>query len=418
MTAKRRIGPALLLTLGVLSMVSPLATDIYLPTLPRISDDFGATATQAQLSLTGFMVGMMLGQLVFGPLADRFGRRGPLLVGTVFFVLASAAAVIAPTIGVLIVARLVQGFSGAAATVIARAIVTDLARGQEAARAMNLLLVILGIAPIAAPLLGGLFAETLGWRGLFGIVLALGAIMLVLALAVVKETYPREMRAEARLAHRAGASPLRTLASRAYIGYTIAFSFVFGMMMAYISGSPFVFQRMAGLSEFQYGLVLGAGAVSMVIATGAAARLNTRVSTQGLLATGMSAVLCSVVILAVLVFAGAHPLSFVAPVLPMAAGVGLVLGNAAALALDVVPPAASGSASALLGAVQYAIAALVTPLVSVAGEMSAIPLVVVMLACAVIASAGWLFARRASQKGVSSGERIGANLTPPGGRSR
>lgn len=393
MTAKRRIGPVLLITLGILSMVSPLATDIYLPTLPRISDEFGATATHAQLSLTGFMVGMMLGQLLFGPLADRFGRRGPLLIGTLLFVIASAASVVAPSAEVLIIARVVQGFSGAAATVIARAIVTDLARGQEAARAMNLLLVILGAAPIVAPLLGGLFAESLGWRGLFGIVLALGVVMLVLALFVIRETYPRELRVQAREARRAGSVPLRALASRQYIGYTIAFAFGFGMMMAYISGSPFLFQRMAGLSELQYSLILGTGAVSLVAMTGVAARLTSRFSVAGMFTVGNLTMLVSAVILAALAFTGVAPILFAFPMVLMAASMGLVLGNAAVLALDVVPPAASGSASALLGAMQYAVAAIVTPLVSIAGEQSAIPLVVVMLSCGIIATVGMLIAR-------------------------
>lgn len=405
MTANRRIGTVLLITLGVLSMVSPLATDLYLPALPRISDEFGATATHAQLSLTGFMAGMMLGQLFFGPLADRFGRRGPLLIGTVLFVLASAATVIAPSVEVLIVARLVQGFSGAAATVIARAIVTDLARGQEAARAMNLLLVILGAAPIIAPLLGGLFAESLGWRGLLGIVLALGVVMLVLALLVVRETYPRAMRAQARAAKQAGSVPLRTLASREYLGYTIAFAFAFGMMMAYISGSPFVFQRMGGLSEFQYSLVLGSGALTLVVSSAVAARLAYRFSIAAVFTVGNLTMLVAAGILAVLVFAGVEPLIFAAPMVFMAAGMGLVLGNGAVLALDVVPPAASGSASAVLGAMQYAVAAAVTPLVSVAGEMSAIPLVIVMLTCGVIATCGWLLAR----SGVS---RAAVRATP------
>lgn len=404
-TAKRRIGIVLLVTLGVLSMVSPLATDLYLPALPRISDEFGATATHAQLSLTGFMAGMMLGQLFFGPLADRFGRRGPLLIGTVLFVLASAATVVAPSVEVLIAARLVQGFSGAAATVIARAIVTDLARGQEAARAMNLLLVILGAAPIIAPLLGGLFAESLGWRGLLGIVLALGVVMLVLALLVVRETYPRAMREQARAAKQAGSVPLRTLASRQYIGYTIAFAFAFGMMMSYISGSPFVFQRMAGLSEFQYSLVLGSGALTLVIGTAVAARLSTRFPVAGMLAVGNLTMLAAAVVLVVFVFAGVAPLVFAAPMVLMAGGMSLVLGNAAVLALDVVPPAASGTASALLGAMQYAVAAAVTPLVSLAGEMSAIPLAIVMLTCGVIATSGWLLARsgvsRAAERATS-----------------
>lgn len=397
----RRIGPPLLFTLGVLSMVSPLATDLYLPTLPRISEDLGASATQVQLSLTGFMIGMMVGQLGFGPLADRFGRRGPLLIGTVLFVCGSALAVFAPTIEVLVLARVIQGACGAAATVIARAVVTDLARGQEAARALNLLLVILGAAPIVAPLLGGVFAEALGWRGLLGIVLVLGVVMLVLAFFVVPETYPREMRLQAHTARQAGAAPLRELLTPRYLGFTLAFAGVFGAMMAYISGSPFVYQRMAGLTEMQYGLVLGSGAVCMVITTAVSARLNGTFSTASLAAVGVLSALVGTVGVLIIVLVNAPIILIAFPALLMAVGAGLVLGNASALALDGIPPAAAGTASAVLGAAQYGAAVITTPMAGLAGDTSATPMAIAMVVCAVLSAFGLVVGVRDMRKSAA-----------------
>ncbi len=188
------ITTPLLLVLGLLSAVAPFATDLYLPAFPQMTTELSASATTVQLTLTAFLVGVTAGQLVFGPLSDRFGRVPPLLAGAVLCVLASAAAVLAPNVGVLVVARLLQGLGGAAGMVIGRAVISDLATGRPAARAFSLMMIVGGVAPVVAPLLGGLLTGPIGWRGLLAIVLGLSVVMLVAVLAVVRETHLRARR--------------------------------------------------------------------------------------------------------------------------------------------------------------------------------------------------------------------------------
>ena len=176
-----RIGGFLLVTLALLAAAAPFATDLYLPAFPAMVDDLGTGSIGVQLSLTAFLVGVGVGQVMFGPLSDRIGRRGPLLVGTAVYVLAGAATALAPTIGLLVAARFVQGVSGAAGMVIGRAIIADLARGRQAARAFSVMMLVGGVAPVVAPLAGSLLAGPVGWRGLLWIVAAIGALALVAA---------------------------------------------------------------------------------------------------------------------------------------------------------------------------------------------------------------------------------------------
>ena len=178
------LRPTLLVTLALLMAAAPIATDLYLPAFPEMADEFATTATGVQLSLTAFMIGAGLGQVVFGPLSDRAGRVRPLLIGTGVYVLASAAAAMAGSIPWLVAARLVQGISGAAGMVLARAIVSDLTTGREAARAFSLLMLVGGVAPVVAPLAGSLLAGSIGWRGLLWVVAGIAAISLLAALCV------------------------------------------------------------------------------------------------------------------------------------------------------------------------------------------------------------------------------------------
>lgn len=235
-----RITVALLVTLALLSAVAPFATDLYLPAFPRMVDDLQTSPTNVQLTLTAFLVGLAAGQLIFGPLSDRFGRVKPLVIGATICVAASVVAVLAPTIEVLIAARLAQGLTGAAGMVIGRAIISDLATGREAARAFSLMMIVGGVAPIAAPLAGGFLVEPLGWRGALAIILALVVAMLVAALVVIRETHTKERRARLQDEKISAGSPLRDLTSRTYVGNLLAFGFAFAVMMAYISASPFV----------------------------------------------------------------------------------------------------------------------------------------------------------------------------------
>jgi DHA1 family bicyclomycin/chloramphenicol resistance-like MFS transporter len=387
--AGRGITPALLFALGLLSAVAPFATDLYLPAFPRMTEDLGASATTVQLTLTAFLVGVTGGQLVFGPLSDRFGRMPPLIAGAALCVLAGAVSVLAPSILILLLARLLQGLGGAAGMVIGRAVISDLATGKPAARAFSLMMIVTGVAPVVAPLLGGLLTGPVGWRGLLGIVLALSVAMTVTVFTVVRETHPRARRDLLREERRSSGHPLRALGSRAFIGYTGTLGFGFGVMMAYISASPFVYQKMMGLGTAAYGLAFGVNALALVATSLLSARLAATRPVRSVLTVGVVTVVASTAVFAGLVAAGIPAVWLSVPLFCTVGGIGLVLGNATALALDAVPSAA-GTGSAVLGALQFGLAALVSPLVSIRGEQSAGPLATVMLTSAVIALAALL----------------------------
>lgn len=393
-TTRPGLTAGLLGILALLSAVAPFATDLYLPAFPAIAADLGTDATGVQLTLTAFLVGIAVGQLVFGPLSDRYGRRPLLLIGAIVFVAASAATVFAPTLEVLIAARVLQGLSGAAGMVLGRAVISDLATGPAAARAMSLMMIVGGVAPVVAPLVGGAIAEPLGWRGVLAVVLGIAIVMLIAVTAGIRETLPRERRAELAVLKSATGSPLRALLSRAYIGYTLTFAFSFTVMMAYISASPFLYQSMMGLTELQYGLLFGANALALMATSAVSAKLVERVAPRRLIAIGLVALGVGVVAFLTLVLTGAPVWMLAVAVFVIVASLGFVFGNATALALGAVPGAA-GSASAVLGALQFGLAAAVSPLVSIGGEHDATPVAIVMAVAAVISVAAFLTTRRA-----------------------
>ncbi|WP_077692265.1 MULTISPECIES: Bcr/CflA family efflux MFS transporter [Nocardiopsis] len=397
-----RIGTGLLLVLGLLSAVAPLAMDLYLPAFPAMTEDLSASSTAIQATLTAFLVGLTAGHLVFGPLSDRFGRRWPLIAGAVLCVVAGAVAALAPTAGVLVAARLVQGLGGAAGMVIGRAIVSDLARGKAAARAFSLMMIVLGVAPVVGPVLGGLLLGPLGWRGLLGIVLALSVAMLAAVLLAVPESRPAAARSKAR---ERSAEPGRSatrhsapsgLGSRAFLAYALTFGFAFAVMMSYISASPFVYQAMMGLDAATYGAAFGANALALSAVSALSARLAATRSVRGLLGAGLVLSMAGCVGTGLLVATGA-PVGWLAlSMLVSVASIGLVMGNATALAMAAVPRA-GGSASALMGALQFGLAAAVTPLVGLGGEHTAAPMAVVMLAAGALAIGAFLLAARPSE---------------------
>lgn len=387
------ITAGLLLVLALLSALAPFATDLYLPAFPTMAAELATDATSIQLTLTAFLIGIAAGQLVFGPLSDRVGRVKPLVIGSVLCVVASVAAAAAPTIEILVGARLVQGLAGAAGMVIGRAVISDLSRGTSAARAFSLMMLVGGIAPVLAPLLGSMLVGPVGWRGLLWIVAVLALAMLVGVLAVVRETHPAARRAEMREQRARTGSGARELRSRDYLGNTLAFGFAFAVMMAYISASPFVYQVMMGLSEVQYGLAFGANALGLALVSGISARLAATRSVPGLLGLGLTLVLLSAVAVLVLALSPAPAGWLALPLFTSVASLGLVLGNATALALAAARHTA-GTASAVLGALQFALAGLVSPLVSLGGEDTAVPLAGIMTALAVIALGCFAVGRR------------------------
>jgi MFS transporter, DHA1 family, multidrug resistance protein len=394
-TRDAAISPWLLLVLALLNAVAPVATDLYLPAFPEMAAELQGSATAVQLTLTAFLLGLTFGQLMFGPLSDRLGRRRPLIVGALLCVVASVVAATAPSIGILIAARFAQGFTGAAGMVIGRAVISDLSGGKAAGRAFSLMMIVGGVAPVVAPFAGGLLVDPLGWRGILWVVCGIAVAMLVATVAVVRESHPTERRDELKASAAQGISPWTALRSRAYLANTLAFGFGFAVMMAYISASPFVYQVMVGLTPTQYGIAFGVNALGMIAVSTLSARLSRTISSAKLLGVGLGLTMAATLVLLALVLTGAPAWTITIPIFAAVACQGLILGNATALALSAVPRAA-GSGSAGLGALQFGLGAAVSPLVGLGGEHTALPLAVVMVTLAVVALTAFVAGRRVS----------------------
>ncbi|MFI1196347.1 multidrug effflux MFS transporter [Micromonospora sp. NPDC020750] len=362
----RRQRLRLVLVLGSLIAVGPLTIDMYLPALPALVTDFGTTSAAVQMTLTGTLAGLALGQLVIGPLSDAVGRRKPLIAGIALHVVASLLCVVAPNIAVLGALRVVQGLGVAAASVVAMAVVRDLFDGTEFARLLSRLLLVMGAAPILAPTLGSGLLRWTDWRGVFVALAAFGVLLVVVAALGLRETLPAERRRRGgvRATARVYGSLLR---DRTFVGLVLVAGLAMAALFAYVAGSSFVLQEQYGLNEQQFGLAFGAGAVGLIAATQGNVRLLRRYSPQRILVAALA--VGTVAGLAMLAFAatgfGGLP-SLLASLWVVLAAAGLAMPNAPALALSRHGEAA-GTASALLGAVQFGVGALAAPLVGALG---------------------------------------------------
>ncbi|MCW2945128.1 MAG: drug resistance transporter, Bcr/CflA subfamily [Actinoallomurus sp.] len=362
--------------LGALSAIGPLSIDMYLPALPKLTHDLSASASLVQLTLTACLVGLAAGQVVAGPISDLWGRRRPMLAGVIIYTIASLLCVVAPSVQVLIALRLVQGAAGAACIVISRAVVRDLHDGPAAARFFSLLMLVNGVAPVAAPVVGAQVLRFTSWRGVFVVLAVMGALMAVSVLGL-RETLPPSDR------HAGGLrSSLRTFAElcadRVFMGYALAGGLAFAAMFAYIAGSPFVIQNMYGLSPQAYSLIFGVNSLGIVAFGQVSGWLSGRFPMRTLLATGLVISLLGGVLLLVAVFTGLGLPGVLVALFLVVSAIGLTMPNSIALALSGRPPNVAGSASALFGLAQYVIGAAAAPLVGLAGSNSAIPMAVVI----------------------------------------
>jgi DHA1 family bicyclomycin/chloramphenicol resistance-like MFS transporter len=376
--AVQRPGAArIALTLGAFVALGPLTIDMYLPALPRIADDLLTTSATVQLTLTGTLVGLALGQLVLGPLSDAFGRRGPLLAGTALHVLASLLVLVAPSIAVLGALRVLQGVGAASGAVIALAVVRDLYDGRAAATMLSRLFLVLGAAPVLAPTIGGEILRFTSWRGVFVLLAAYGLLLLAVGWATLPETLPPERRRSSGV-RRTLRTYRQLLRDRTYVGLVLVAGLTMAGLFSYVSGSSFVYQGEFGLDEQQFGLLFGAGAFWLIAATQLNPLLLRRWSPQQLLVAGT--VLGALAGAALVVLAGTGTGGLVAVTGSLWAvlfACGLALPNAPALALSRHGDAA-GSAAALLGAIQFGVGAVVSPVVGLLGnDAVAIGLVVV-----------------------------------------
>jgi MFS transporter, DHA1 family, multidrug resistance protein len=373
------------LILGALSAIGPLSIDMYLPALPRLTRDLSSGASLVQLTLTACLVGLAAGQVLAGPISDMWGRRRPMLAGVTVYTAASLLCVVAPSVQLLIALRFVQGLAGAACIVISRAVVRDMHDGPAAARFFSLLMLVNGVAPIAAPVVGGQLLRVTSWRGVFVVLAILGTLMAV-SLLGLRETLPPEDRRPGGL--RAGLRVFAELCTdRMYAGYALAGGLAFAAMFAYISGSPFVLQDIYGLSPQAFSLVFAVNSLGIVAFGQVSGWLTGRFTLRALLATGLGVSCLGGGLLIVTVAAGLGLPGMLSGLFLVVSAIGLTMPNSVALALSGRPPNVAGSASALFGLAQYVIGAAAAPLVGLAGSHSAMPMVVLI---AVAAAAGML----------------------------
>jgi DHA1 family bicyclomycin/chloramphenicol resistance-like MFS transporter len=374
----------LILALAGLTALGPLSLDFYLPALPRIAEQLHGTASGAQFTLTACLAGLAAGQLIMGPLSDRFGRRGPLIVGMAGYIVASLLCALAPTVPVLVALRFLQGLAGAGGIVIARAVVRDFYEGNAAVRFFSLLMLVMGLAPILAPVIGGQLVGLVGWRGLFGVLAGAGAVILVAVLAWVPESWPPERR-ESGGVGQSLRSIGRLTRDRSLMGYAIASGLAFAAMFAYIAGSPFVIENVYGASVQAFSLVFAVNALGQMLVAQLNGRLVGRFGPWRLLLAGHVLIAVGGIGALGVVAAGVPGLpALLVPLFLVVASLGLVMPNAAALSLGGHPEAA-GAASALLGVFQLAIGAAVAPLVGVGGAYTALPMTIVMAVVGVAA---------------------------------
>jgi DHA1 family bicyclomycin/chloramphenicol resistance-like MFS transporter len=372
----------LFVVLGSVSAIGPAAMDAYLPGLPELARDFGASPSAAQVTVTTYLLGLALGQLLSGPLSDVHGRRRPLVAGMAVFTVTTLACSLAPTLPVLAGMRLVQGTSAAVGVAVGRAIVRDLYAGAAGARYLSRLMIVIGLAPILAPIVGGQLLRFTSWRGVFVALSLLGLALTLIGARLLPETLPRERRRAAGLG-----VTLRTfsqlLAERRFVGFVLIVGLGGGAMIGYVAGSSFVLQDVYGASPQLYGVLFGLNAVFLVVGAQVNAHLLATRSPRSLLRVGLvMLVVAGVALVLVVSLPRAGLATVVAPLMLQMASWSFVQANALALALTDHPEVA-GTAAALLGVSQYAFGAVAAPLVGLAGSETALPMALVIAVCAV-----------------------------------
>jgi len=377
----RATPPGLTAILGALTAFGPLSVDMYLPALPTLADSFATSPSQVQLTLSGFFVGFGLGQLVYGPLSDHWGRRPPLLAGIALYVGASLLCALSTRVTALIALRLVQGLGACAGPLIARAVVRDVYERDRAARMLSLMMLVMGAAPLVAPLLGGQLLLAFGWRSIFGVLAGFGVLCFLGAWLGLAETLDATRRSEASLIVRLGRYKA-LLRDRAYIGYSLSSGAAYAGMFAYFAGSPFVFIRLYRVPAERYGFLFALNVVGLMVCAAVNSRLVLRVGADRLLRGGVGAVAAAGGALVAAALTGWGGLAgLLLPLLVFIASLSFIGANAMAGALAAFPHMA-GTASALAGTIQFGLGALSGALVSGLFDGTALPM------AAVIALAG------------------------------
>ncbi|MEK5257334.1 multidrug effflux MFS transporter [Paenibacillus sp. FSL F4-0125] len=383
---KQRLQLAVIL--GSITTIGPLSIDMYLPALPTLVADFGTTAALVQLSLTFFLLGLASGQLVAGPLSDVYGRRRPLLIGMFIYAVSSVLCAFSPSIGLLIGLRFIQGLAGSVGVVVSRAAVRDLYSGSELTKFFSLLMIVNGLGPILAPVIGGQLLRVTTWQGIFLVLFAAGIIFCLTILLRLPETLPKERRSKSGL--KGTLLTFRVLlGNRKFMGYALSQGFVTASMFAYISGSSFVLQNIFAVTPQVYSLIFAMNGIGIIITGQIAGRLAGKVSETKLLLSGL--LLCTMggILLLLTILVGGGLIPILICLFAVVSSVGIVGATSFSLAMQDQGETA-GSASALIGLIPLLLGSCVAPLVGLGGVESALPMAIVIACTGVLSILSYL----------------------------
>ncbi|MBC3504792.1 multidrug effflux MFS transporter [Pseudomonas sp. SWRI59] len=382
----------MVLILGALSAFGPLAIDFYLPAFPAMAQAFATDEKHVQTTLAAYFLGLSIGQLAYGPVADRFGRRKPLLFGVTLFTLASLACAYAPNLDTLVLARFVQALGGCAGMVLSRAIVSDKCDPVASAKVFSQLMLVMGLAPILAPMLGGVLVNLAGWQSIF-LVLSLFSAACLLAVSLgLPESLPADMPRQPL----SGAlrQYLRLLNDRVFLGHALTGGIAIAGMFAYIAGSPFVFIKLYGVPAEHYGWLFGTNAAGFILVAQVNARMLAKRGPAFLLVRAVWMYLAAgLLLLGVAALRPSQLWPLLVPLFVCIASLGCIIPNASACAMSG-QGARAGSASALMGCLQFSVAAGAAALVGLLHDGSAVPMTLVISLCGALVVSVALLTRR------------------------
>lgn len=381
---QQAVGRPLAVVLGLLTIFGPISMDLYLPVLPALTAELRSTTSVAQLTITACLLGLAIGQVVAGPMSDRFGRRKPLIIGVIAYTLTSVLCALSPTVETLILARFVQGLAGAVGIVIAQAAGRDVYSGGKLIRYYGRLTVLGGLAAIIGPVIGGQLAAVTDWRGVFLFLAAVGVAILVASLVILRETLPRDRRITGGLSHTLN-DFRRLLADRMFVGAVLITGFTYAAIFAYLSGATYILQGMYGLSPQGYSFAFGLNSLGFVIFGFISGRLAEHWSERGTLAVGLAMALTGALGLLATALLHLPLLAIILSLFTMVSGVAVTSPPATSLALKEYPDIA-GTASSLLGLARFSFGGLAAPLVGIGGANDPVPFGIVAAAAAAAAA--------------------------------
>ncbi|MCM3113161.1 Bcr/CflA family multidrug efflux MFS transporter [Lederbergia lenta] len=383
----------------MLAALGPLTIDMYLPSFPTIANEYGTNASLVQFSLTACLLGLGIGQLIIGPMSDVRGRRLPLIIFLTLYFVASIACAFAPNIYLFIVARFTQGFAAAAGIVISRAVVRDVYSGRELTKFFALLMLINNLAPILAPVAGGGILKFTKWNGVFIVLGMIGILLVIIVSSRLKETLPPQDRVPSNIGQTLK-NFLSLIKDRQFTGYALTQGFITAGIFAYVSGTPFVYQNIYGVSPQVFSILFGMNGIGIMLGTHLVGRLADVVSETRFLKIGLlMSSLASISLLLVVLFNG--PLfAVVISIFFFVSSIGIISTSSFSLAMDSQAHMA-GSAAALLGLLPFILGSISAPLVGVAGESTAVPMGVIIFSASTLALLSFYGLARKRQKSVS-----------------